>query len=305
MKVIRDLSQSSVDRETVLTIGAFDGLHLGHQSLLKKLMQSAQEAKRLSGVVTFDPLPRTVLTSSCGLLCLTSIEDKIELLQTWGLDILVIVPFTLEVSRTSARDFVWPLRDRLRMAELWVGWNFALGRGREGDVPALQKLGQEMGFDVHVVEPVSDGSAVISSTQIRNLLGAGRVSEAAEMLGRYYQFSGVVLPARASEPQTSLVSARLRVERICSLLASGVYATYVIVQGRRYPSATHIATEPAYEDDKPTVEIHLPDYEGELTGKRIQVQFVERLRDERRFASEKTLRAQIKKDMARAREILT
>jgi len=305
MKVIRDLSQASVERETVLTIGAFDGLHLGHQSLLKKLMQSAQEAKRLSGVVTFDPLPRTVLTSSCGLLCLTSIEDKIELLQTWGLDILVIVPFTLEVARTSARDFVWPLRDRLRMAELWVGWNFALGRGREGDVPALQKLGQEMGFDVHVVEPVSDGSAVISSTQIRNLLGAGRVSEAAEMLGRYYQFSGVVLPAAASEPQASFVSARLRVERICSLLAGGVYATHVIVQGRPYPGVTNIATEPAYEDDKPTVGIHLPDYEGELTGERIRVQFVERLRDERRFASEKALRAQIKKDMARAREILT
>jgi len=305
MRVIHDLSQASVERDTVLTIGAFDGLHLGHQSLLKRLMRSAQENGRLSGVVTFDPLPRAVLAPDSGLLCLTSIEDKIELLQAWGLDILVIVPFTLEVSRTSARDFVWPLRDRLRLAELWVGWNFALGRGREGDVPALQKLGQEMGFDVHVVEPVSDGGAVISSTQVRSLLGAGRVSEAAEMLGRYYQFRGIVVPGVEPEQQVGLATANVCVENLCSLLASGVYATYVVVQGRRYPAVANIGAQPACEDNRPTIPVYLLDFDGELLGERIQVQFVERLRDERHFTSAKALRAQIKRDVAKAREILT
>ncbi len=305
MRVIRDLSQASVERETVLTIGAFDGLHLGHQSLLRGLMRSAQEAKRLSGVVTFDPLPREVLTSSCGLLCLTSIEDKIELLQSWGLDLLVIVGFTPEVARTSARDFVWPLRDRLRMAELWVGWNFALGRGREGDVPALQKLGQEMGFDVHVIEPVSDGGAVISSTQIRALLSAGRVREAAEMLGRYYQFRGVVVPGAEPERQAGFTTAHLRVEKVCSLLASGVYATYVIAQDRRHPAVAEISAPPAHQEDKPIIKVHLPDFDSELVGEQIKVQFVERLRDERRFTSDKASRAQTRKDMVRAGEILT
>lgn len=304
MRVIRDLSQASVDRETVLTIGAFDGLHLGHQTLLKQLMRSAREAGRLSGVVTFDPLPRAVLMPDSSLMCLTSTEDKIELLETWGLDILVIVPFTLQVARTSARDFVWPLRDRLHLAELWVGWNFALGRGREGDVPALKRLGQEMGFEVHVVEPVADGGLVISSTQIRNLLGAGRVSEAAEMLGRYYQFRGVVVPGVEPEERAGFATGNLRVENLCSLLAGGVYAAYVVVRDRRYPAVASITAEPACEGDRPTIQIYLPDFEGELVGERIAVQFVEHLRDEHHPASARARRAQIKRDIARAREIL-
>jgi len=330
MRIIRDANQASVERETALTIGAFDGLHLGHQDLLRRLMRGAQEANRLGGVVTFDPLPRTVLAPDSSFICLTTIEDKLELLQTWGLDLLVIVPFTWEVARTSARDFVRPLRERLRMAELWVGWNFALGRGREGDVPALKKLGQEMGFDVRVIEPVSDGGAVISSTQIRNLLGMGRVREAAEMLGRYYQFSGVVVPGVGRERQVGFPTANLRavrpggrrppfgprvparrgetangVENICTLLASGIYATYATVQDKRYLAVANIGVRPTFKDGEPTVEVHLLGFDGGLVGERIHVQFVERLRDECRFTDVKALRAQIKKDIAKAREILT
>ena len=304
MKVIRDLSQATVERETVLTIGAFDGLHLGHQSLLKRLMRSAREANRLSGVVTFDPPPRMVLAPDSNLICLTTTEDKIELLEAWGLDVLVIIPFTWEVARTSARDFVWPLRDRLRLAELWVGWNFALGRGREGDAPALAKLGQEMGFAVHVVEPVSEGGVAISSTQIRNLLGAGRVREAAEMLGRYYEISGIVVPGVGQERHVGYPTANLDVRQICALLGSGIYVAYAITQGRRYPAVANIGTRPTFGVGSPTVKVHLLDLSSELQGEMLRVQFVERLRDERRFASVKALRAQIKKDIVRAREIL-
>jgi riboflavin kinase/FMN adenylyltransferase len=304
MKVIRDLSQASAERETVLTIGAFDGLHLGHQALLRRLMRSAQEVNRLSGVVTFDPLPRMLLAPDSNLICLTTTEDKIELLEAWGLDLLVIVPFTWEVARTSARDFVWPLRDRLRMAELWVGWNFALGRGREGDVPALKKLGQELGYDLRVVDPVSEGGAAISSTQIRNLLGAGRVREAAEMLGRYYQLRAAVLPGVGQERHVGYPTANLNVQQICSLLGSGIYAAYAIAQGKRYLAVANIGTRPTFGMGPPTVEVHLLDFAGELQGEVLRVQFVERLRDERRFASVKALRAQIKKDILRAREIL-
>jgi riboflavin kinase/FMN adenylyltransferase len=304
MRVIRDLSQASVERETVLTIGAFDGLHLGHQSLLRRLMRSAQEANRLSGVVTFDPPPRMVLAPDSNLICLTTTEDKIELLQAWGLDLLVIVPFTLEVARTSARDFVWPLRDRLRMAELWVGWNFALGRGREGDAPALTKLGQEMGFVVRVVKPVREGGAAISSTQIRNLLGAGRVREVAEMLGRYYQIGGRVVPGVGQERHVGYPTANLNVPQVCTLLGSGIYAAYAIAQDKRYPAVANIGTRPTFGEGSPTVEVHLLDFAGELQGEWVRVQFVERLRDERRFGSAKALRAQVAKDIIKAREIL-
>jgi riboflavin kinase/FMN adenylyltransferase len=304
MKVIRDLGQASVERETVLTIGAFDGLHLGHQSLLKRLMRSAQEANRLSGVVTFDPPPRMVLAPDSNLICLTTTEDKIELLQAWGLDLLVIIPFTWEVARTSARDFVRPLCDRLRMAELWVGWNFALGRGREGNAPALTKLGQEMSFVVHVIEPVSEGGAAISSTQIRNLLGAGRVREGAEMLGRYYQIGGGVVPGAGQERHVGYPTANLNVRQVCTLPGSGTYAAYAIARGKRYPAVANIGTRPTFGEGPPAVEVHLLDFVGELQGEWVRVQFVERLRDERRFASVKALRTQIKKDIVRAREIL-
>jgi riboflavin kinase/FMN adenylyltransferase len=304
MRVIHDLGQASVERETVLTIGTFDGLHLGHQSLLKRLMRSAQDADRLSGVVTFDPPPRMVLAPENGLICLTTIEDKIELLQAWGLDLLVIVPFTWEVARTSARDFVWPLCDRLRMVELWIGWDFALGRGREGDAPFLQRLGQEMGFAVHVVEPVTEGTDAISSTRIRNLLSAGRVHEAAEMLGRYYQIRGVVVPGVGQDRHVGYPTANLTTHQVCTLPGSGIYAAYATAWGKRYAAVANIGTRPTFGEGAPTVEVHLVDFAGDLQGELLRVEFVERLRDERRFANAKALRAQIKKDIIRAREIL-
>ena len=179
MRVFRDLFQLHLEQESVLTIGAFDGLHLGHQELVRRLIRSARESSRLSGVVTFDPLPRTVLAPDSSFICLTTIDDKIELLEDWGVDVLIIIPFTMAVANTTARDFVSRLSEQARMTELWVGWNFALGRGREGNVDNLGRLGQELGFRLHVVQPVSDGSVPVSSTQIRNLLGGGRVREAA------------------------------------------------------------------------------------------------------------------------------
>jgi riboflavin kinase/FMN adenylyltransferase len=304
MKVIHDLGQASVEREAVLTIGTFDGLHLGHQSLLERLMRSAQDANRLSGVVTFDPPPRMLLAPDSNTMCLTTIEDKIELLQGWGLDLLVIVPFTWEVVRTSARDFMWPLCDRLHMVELWIGWDFALGRGREGDAPVLQRLGQEMGFAVHVIEPVTEGADAISSTRIRNLLSAGRVHEAAEMLGRYYQIKGVVVPGVGQDRGVGYPTANLTFHKVCTLPGSGIYAAYAVASGRRYPAVANIGTRPTFGEGAPTVEVHLLDFVGDLQGERLRVQFVERLRDERRFASAKALHAQIKKDISRAREVL-
>ena len=305
MRIIRDLDSANVERETVLTIGAFDGLHVGHQCLLGRLMRSAQGANRLSGVVTFDPPPRRVLFPDSNLICLTTLEDKIELLEAWGLDLLVIVTFTMEVASTSAQGFLQPLRDRLHMAELWVGWNFALGRGREGDAPALKKLGPKMGFEVRIIDPVSEGGATISSTRIRSLLGAGQVREAAEMLGRYYHLNGVVVPGAGPERQTGYHTANLNVPQTCSLVASGVYAAYAIVQGKRYLAVVDLGTRPTFGEGQPTLEVHLLDFEGELGGQPLRVQFVEHLRDERAFASVKALHAQIEKDIARAREILT
>ena len=312
MRVFRDLSQIHLEQESVLTIGAFDGLHMGHQELVRRLIRSARESSRLSGVVTFDPLPRTVLAPDSSFICLTTIDDKIELLEDWGVDVLIIIPFTMAVANTTARDFVSRLSEQARMTELWVGWNFALGRGREGNVDNLGRLGQELGFRLHVVQPVSDGSVPVSSTQIRNLLGGGRVREAAEMLGRYYQIKGLVAASVPGERKPGLPTAWLRVVDICTLPASGVYAVYAGTDAGVFRAVANIGrrpepvspAQPCGECPTPTVEVHLLDFAGDLEGKQVRIQFVERLRDERQFVHVEELTRQIRHDIARAKELL-
>jgi len=304
MRVIHDVYQANLDHDSVLTIGAFDGLHLGHQELLKRLMASAREGGRLSGVVTFDPIPRALFQADSGFICLTTIEDKITLLQGWGLDLLVVFSFTHELSRQSAREFMRPLVEHLRLVELWIGWNFALGRDREGNVSTLQAIGREMGYEVRVLTPVGDGATVISSTQIRNLLGAGRVREASEMLGRYYAFRGTVVRGSDRGKAVGFPTANLQVENVCTLPGSGVYATYVVVDDRTYLGVANIGVRPTFGNGEPVVEVHLLEYEGALLGKRLELRFVERLRNEQRFGNMRLLRAQIRKDIDKAAEIL-
>ncbi len=304
MRVIRDPTQAQLDHDSVLTIGAFDGLHLGHQELLKRLVRRAQQTYRLSGVVTFDPHPRAVLSPGNNAICLTTTDDKIAILQRWGLDLLVVLPFTPELAQTSARDFMQMLAHDLRMTELWVGWDFALGRGREGDVQTLRKLGQALGYAVHEIAPVQEGDVVVSSTQIRNLIAAGRVREAAEMLGRYHWLRGRVVRGTGRGQQLGFPTANLEPEHACLLPSNGVYAAYASVGAERYLAAVNIGLRPTFGAQQRNVEVHLLGFQGDLYGQDLSVEFVERLRDEQRFPSEQALRTQIGHDVARAREIL-
>ncbi len=313
MRIIRDLHQANIGRETVLTIGAFDGLHLGHQELLRRLIRRARQTERISGVLTFDPLPRAVLDPITNTTCLITTEDKIKLLEKWGVDLLVILPFTRELANTSARRFVQMLCEHLHMTELWVGWNFALGHRRTGNVSALKKLGEAMGFHLHVIEPVSDGEVVISSTAIRNLIAEGRVREAAEMLGRYHQVKGLVVPGEGRGKQLGFPTANLQLPEHCAVPAVGVYAVYAIISGKCYPAVVNIGFRPTFGAGErnavpPSVErvmeVHLLRFDGDLYGEQITIQFVERLRKERRFSDADALCRQIKKDVARAQEIL-
>jgi riboflavin kinase/FMN adenylyltransferase len=304
MKVIRDLTLANPDRETILTVGAFDGLHLGHQELLRHLMRRAHQTDRRGGMVTFDPLPRTILRPDDNTTCLTTTADKIHLLSEWGLDLLVILPFTRQLAQTSARDFTQMLCTYLRMVELWIGWDFALGHGRAGNVRGLTKLGQAMGFTVQIVEPVRDGSVVVSSTQIRHLIDEGRVREAADMLGRYHQARGTVVAGEGRGRQLGFPTANLQLSAHCALPASGVYAGYVWCADQRYAAVANIGRRPTFGAGEQAVEVHLLDYQGDLYGQEVGFQFVERLRAEHRFRDAAALVAQIEKDIALAREIL-
>jgi riboflavin kinase/FMN adenylyltransferase len=310
MKIIhdlQDLQEGTLEHNCVLTIGAFDGLHLGHQELLRRLVRRAQQTQRQSAVLTFNPHPRAVLSTTNHVVCLISMEEKTALLERLGVDMLVILPFTEELARTSAHDFMQLLVEHLNLTELWVGWDFALGRGREGDVPMLKKLGQELGYVVHVVEPVQEGQVTISSTQIRQLISAGRVAEAAEMLGRYHQLKGRV-PRRAGVGrgrQLGFATANLEMYSHCALPPSGVYAVYATVGNQRHPAAVNIGFQSVSGGQECRVEVYLLDFDEDLPGQEILVQFVERVRDERRFTSVEASQSQIAKDLERVREILT
>jgi riboflavin kinase / FMN adenylyltransferase len=249
MLVIRDPSATHLDKDTVVTVGAYDGLHMGHQELVRNLIRRARDTQRLSGMVTFDPHPRTVLNPDKPLICLTTLEDKIALLTEWGLDLLLVMPFTPELRRTSPRDFTWRLRTELRMTELWVGEDFALGLHRQGDVQALTRIGRELGFEVHAVRPVRDGGAVISATQIRSLLFVGDVEEAAQLLGRPYHLRGRLVPLM-SEPAEAGVQLSVRMALLvpspCALPMGGCYAARVVLpEGERRAALTIAPNAPA------------------------------------------------------------
>ncbi len=304
MQVISNLEQATPAQETVLTVGSFDGVHRGHQELLRRLITRAQERQMLSAAVTFHPHPRVVLQPGIQPRYLTSDAERAKLLEALGLDILALIAFSREVAATPAEVFVRRLVEKLHMRELWVGPGFALGRGREGQIPALERLGQELGYSVHVVEPMYDDGAPISSTRIRALLAEGNVARAAELLGRYYAISGPVLHGAARGRRLGFPTANLRAPAERALPADGVYAVWAHVGPERYPAVTNIGIRPSFDAGERLIETHLLGFEGDLYDRCLRIEFVHRLRGEQRFADGRALAAQVQQDEQRALAIL-
>jgi len=304
MLVIDDLSQVQLEQETVLTIGAFDGVHRGHQYLVQRLVKAAHESGRLAGLLTFHPHPDVVLAHRVPLY-LTTPGEKVALLERLGLDWVAILRFDQEMARTSAADFVTMLCRHLHMVELWVGRDFALGRNREGNVATLRKLGAELGFTVRVVEPLPEDGDPISSTRIRQLLYQGNVREAARLLGRYPSLAGKVVAGSQRGRLLGIPTANLEIRAERVIPADGVYAAYAVVGDQRYPAIVNIGRRPSFEDSERTIETHILDFNNDIYGFDLVIEFVERLRHEQRFDDIDELIAQIHRDMRRARELLT
>ncbi len=303
MRLIDDLATASVERPTIVTIGSFDGLHIGHQELVRELVAEARRTGWLSAVVTFHPHPRAVLRPWLGPKVLTTPGEKAVLLADMGLDVLVLLRFTAEVAATSAEDFVAMLHKRLHMAGLWVGRDFALGRGREGDVPALQRMGADLGFQVRVIEPIKRGGRVISSTWVRELLAAGQVAEARRLLGRPYSLAGEVVAGARRGRCLGYPTANLAVRPERAIPPDGVYAVYAIMGDERWPAVANVGVRPSFDTGQHAVEVHLIGYDGDLYGRDLVVEFVQRLRPERRYADICELVQQIGRDVERARHL--
>ena len=304
MQLIAELASFSPERETLLTVGVFDGIHLGHQHLIKRLTQQAATMNLLGGVVTFNSHPQNVLSPQTKLARLTTIEERTRLLRGLGVELVVPLNFSTEVAALSAREFVSLLQVHLRMRGLIIGPDFALGRGREGDAAALQTLGQELGFTVEVVEPLISSGSLVSSTAIREALSRGDMGATSKLLGRYFRLSGPVIGGMERGHVLGFPTANIAVDSDQALPIDGVYATLGYIGDRVCKSVTNIGIRPTFGEGERTIEVFLIDFAGDIYGEKLAVELVERLRGEMKFADAKELSAQISRDVEQARSIL-
>lgn len=305
MSLSDELAVFQPDRDMLLTIGVFDGVHQGHKYLIARLVEKAREQRMLSGVITFRRHPREVLSPSLTLPRLTDPQQKVELLKQEGVDAVIALSFDSQMAEIGARDFVDLLQKHLRMRGLVVGPDFALGRNREGDLETLRKMGKEKDFDITVVSPKRVSHVVVSSTAIRKAMAAGEIKKVNSMLGRPFSLLGrVVSGAHRGGPQLGFPTINLDVDSNQALPPDGVYATRTIIDGKTYQSMTNIGRRPTFGGVERTIETHILDFEGNVYGHEARLDFIGRLRDEKKFESVEDLKKQIARDIVKGRAML-
>lgn len=289
-----------------LTIGVFDGVHRGHQEIIRQLTAGAHQSGAPAVLLTFSPHPAKVLAGR-EIPCLTTPEERAEILFALGVDDVITMLFTRELADRTAEDFMAELKTRLGLRKLLIGYDFALGKGRAGDFQRLSQIGRELDYDVQAVEAVRLSEDVISSTLIRQTIADGTVALAAAKLGRYYSVQGPVIPGDGRGRTIGIHTANVDTPAEKALPANGVYATWAFVDGEKRPSVTNIGLRPTFTGGEalPRVEAHLLDYSGDLYGKILKLEFVERLRGEQKFPSVEALITQIRSDSEQARGMLT
>lgn len=305
MEVIRGSENIPAElRGAVVTIGNFDGIHLGHQYIFRHLIAEANKRGRPAVVISFDPHPKMVLhPERRPFYLITSLEEKIRYIANLGIDALILIPFSLDYARTTAEEFVFGfLWERLGIQKILIGQDYTFGRGKEGNGAFLTASGSRLGFEVEVLSPFKVGETTISSTRIRNALLAGEVRYAASLLGRPYNLAGEVISGNHRGVTLGFPTANIRPEKEL-IPPNGVYAVHVILEGNRRQGALNIGFNPTFADQKRSIEVYVFDFNENIYGKSLDLLFIERLREEIRFASPAELIAQIDQDIVRVREI--
>ena len=291
----------------VVTVGTFDGLHRGHQTVLAEVVRRARAPGKglTSLLVTFDPHPLEVLNPAACPKLLTLPDEKRELLAGTGLDGVVVLPFTSEVAQQSPEEFIRRLRAEHALTELVLGYDHAFGRGRSGDEALVRRLGSADGFAVAVVDAVREDGQPISSTLIRAAVAHGDLAEAARWLGRPYGLLGRVVPGAGRGRTIGVPTINLAPPETRKLLPpDGVYAVWAWWRGTRYGGMMNQGARPTFAEPGRTLEVHLFDFAGELYGETVRVEWVERLRDVQAFPSREALVAQLERDRQAARASL-
>jgi riboflavin kinase/FMN adenylyltransferase len=300
------LAQAQLERPSLVTIGVFDGVHKGHQHLIRQLVNEAHTHQRQAVVLTFFPHPDVVLRGLEGRYYLTTPEQKAELLMALGVDCVVTHPFDDNVRQMRAADFVDELLSHLKMESLWVGADFAMGYKREGNVPFLKEQGAQKGFTVHEIDLMAAEGTAISSTAIRQALQEGHVEQAKAWLGRGYSVRGEVVHGEGRGRQIGYPTANMAVWKEQVIPANGVYAGWAYLNGERFMAATSVGLNPTFEGGKQvSVEPYLLDFDRDIYGQQLEITFETWLRPEEKFTSIEALIEQIGRDVEAGRQYLT
>jgi len=306
MKVFNSIGTIPDDfRGAMVTIGNFDGVHLGHQHIFRKIAAEAVQNSCKAVVISFDPHPKMILHPDIQpFYLITSVEEKIERIAETGIDGLVLIPFSMAFSRMTAREFICSiLWEKLRIRKIFIGHDYTFGRGKEGNETYLSAFGRELGFQLEVISAFKVGDSVISSTLTRNTILAGDVKKAASFLGRPYSISGIVVEGHRRGRDLGFPTANIKPDKAL-VPARGIYAVRVSLAGRTYKGVLNIGFNPTFSDKTLSVEVYILDFHDDIYGKRAELFFIERIRDEVKFDGPAKLIEQIKRDVDQARIVL-
>jgi riboflavin kinase/FMN adenylyltransferase len=304
MEIIRNLSHLRALRNPVATIGNFDGVHLGHRQIFRQLKKAAADLGGVSVVITFAPHPLKVLPSRKKLCLISTYEEKELLLDASGIDYLVVIPFTKHFAALTAKEFVSDILVRkLGIKKLIIGYDYAFGRNREGNIGLLRQLGIEYGFAVEVLEPIWDGKTIFSSTNIRKMIRDGNVRGVVALLGRQFSIQGKVIHGHNRGRALGFPTANIQTDKEL-IPKCGVYAVKVKIDQNMYDGACNIGPNPTFDDEAISIEVFIFDFAGDLYGLKLHLFFIERIRDEMKFPDIATLQSAIERDVACCREAL-
>ncbi len=307
MQLHSELSNLSEIKNPIVTIGTFDGVHAGHRAIIHRIISLAQEQSGESVLVTFEPHPRFLINPNHKLKLLTTLDEKKSLLKSLGLDHLIIAPFTQEFANQEAKTYVEDfLIDKIKPAVLIIGYDHHFGKGRSGNLALLEKYAANGHFDLEEISKQQVDDAHVSSTAIRNALDQGDVKEANNLLQSNFELTGTVILGDQKGRTIGFPTANLEIRNDKKLIpAHGVYAVIASVNNKQYKAVMNIGYRPTVNNEKELrLEVHLFDFTEDIYGQELKVEFIERIRDERKFDSFEELKKQIAVDCEKAKEIL-
>lgn len=302
------LDEASRNLNTVLTVGTFDGVHEGHKVLIKAVVERANELSARSVIVTFDPHPRDIINpGSDGIKLLSTLPERCELLADLGIDEMIVIPFDRDFSLLSSEEFIRDvIYKKIGVKEFIIGYDHQFGKDREGTIETVRSLGEELGFRANVISRQEVENQTVSSTSIRRALQEeGDAEKAAKFLGRNYILHGTVVHGEKRGGKIGFPTANIHVDQAKKIIPrKGVYAVWIRVDGEYHPAMMNIGKRPTFDGEALTVEVHIFEFDEDIYGKEVHIQFVKRLRDEEKFSGIDEIREQLKKDKSNAERIL-